>query len=1805
MMSSLSSYVTSSMLPVPVKGNWLSAEPPVLSTPTKDCLDLYEEILTEEVTAKEASFNDLHAEYEKCQKQMKELVNRLKEMQTQNTTLQNENQCLKKNISAVIKTARVEINRKEDEINRLNQRLFSSVNPRVNKHIPVPLSEPNKTSCHLESRSNRTQPKNMDSCGKSELQKHTVHPKRNDSTQSNYQPTEKDLNAGGKNSSGSSKPSCAKLFKISETDLEIQPKNMDSCGKSELQKHTVHPKRNDSTHLSYQTTEKELNAGGKNSSGSSKPSCAKLFKISETDLEKKCTEGYLNQDAAKGRKERNVECQSKDSERKQRKEECKSSSSSSASEKKIVELKENGPTSNSVTMDSGLENQATKFDLLNERNRKSLSSASHDKACSMRDRAQSKEDPRTKEKLRKPYESYSRRDSKDYDKGKGSEHRSRPTEKEDPPRRSQRASHLKDEGSYKVKTELNDHRRSSDTSRREKHSSDYNKDSKSGYRDSKLISGSKNEHKMSSKKEDQHLLNRKSVKSSRDKKDESKGSKEKEGSHRDRKEYKEFTDEGKLKELSSDKQSSEVKSLCKTDNQCKPLNTEKQVVDPNEKETSTVRDLKLSYMETLNLTLSPAKKSLSDSNTNKLPLELCDVKCGISEMNNPEPMPQVCESLQSINEVKSESSRKSNAGPIIVTNDPPIKQVTKSNINMENKTCQAKQVVDEMICTQQNQPIEETNSAPSNAVLSVANPEKADENNELHILHSDDMETSVVDVSQVIDLDSYIELDKCSGSESPFSDNVDEDSVAQTGFCQENLSPSKQLNKESEHNTNFLKNVTEPAKGICESSNSDLVEISTKEIESKQCFHDDDDSVMNIDLHFIRRVPKIISPLKSPMKPIEKLHRNDYTAKASVVRMLNKEFYYANGSTSAHLSKELNKENFQPALKNDPSSGKCSPIIISSDDMEEGEILSDVEEVTCVQAPHTTPSPKQSSVVQMNINEDSANFQREDTSLRKPNGMISPRKQSATKSKGKCKSDLKIHLLKQPNKKERKINPDNCLEEIMKTDQPSSVQDVLQMLRAIRKHIRKKYMKFKMQFTVRQYHKVIEVGTSYFITLVKKVNWTALCSLPSSLQKKLCKYIDNKMKKLKKNGIVDRIFEQHLLDMKKKLWNFVDDQLDSLFETLKIMLTKLCDKAELESINDKNRIQNNISSSVRIRGSKIKKSRQEKHKSAPISDPNLKKDPLESQCKAQVSNIKDQNNKTGRNSVSKKDSPSREPVKRPVDVESVPKSKILIEKNIKPALAGSCESQKLKPDNSGLSFNLVSDDHMGDIFKNLLNDLEALEQTKTSGEQPWVLKTPEKTNISSQKMSLNNENTPLKTSLQLPSSVSWPPHSPVQSSSFSTLEMVVNPDALDESCMLEIPFTSSSGKSLDEKPKSYSSILMEDLAVSLTVPSPLKSDSHLSFLRLGAAPEYVSEEVISAHYSDSALLEEEDVAEQDIHLTLDSDNSNSSLENTSDTSSFQCLPSEPMQAVIMEKSNDHFIVKIRRAASTSSPNSEYPVTENFSHLPPQSTNADVKDLADHLKNVNFEEHEPHGENSPHKIENNKAVDLKLLPQKDEHEITVSLFKPPKPLSPSKDSNFVSTSYSNMDQLFHSVKGKKDCEKSNLSSEQVSKGSISCKEESFESIAQVNWNDKDQDRKRKKGLKEEPLAKRRQVQCLNPETKEKNAKEHGKEKSDTLSKEKSQKKHKRSVSDGTLQLSSSPKDSSNCISAKNVIKKKGEVVVTWSRDEDRLILLNCQQLGADQKTFISLSSKMNKHPHEIEERFRQLMKLFKKCRYSAT
>lgn len=119
--------------------------------------------------------------------------------------------------------------------------------------------------------------------------------------------------------------------------------------------------------------------------------------------------------------------------------------------------------------------------------------------------------------------------------------------------------------------------------------------------------------------------------------------------------------------------------------------------------------------------------------------------------------------------------------------------------------------------------------------------------------------------------------------------------------------------------------------------------------------------------------------------------------------------------------------------------------------------------------------------------------------------------------------------------------------------------------------------------------------------------------------------------------------------------------------------------------------------------------------------------------------------------------------------------------------------------------------------------------------------------------------------------------------------------------------------------RSYS-ILAEDLAVSLTIPSPLKSDSHLSFLQPSSMHIMSTpDSVISAHISEDALLDGEDATEQDIHLALDTDNSScgssSSVASEARATPFVFKPDLPMQALVMEKSNDHFIVKIRQAST--------------------------------------------------------------------------------------------------------------------------------------------------------------------------------------------------------------------------------------------------------------------------------------------------
>ncbi|XP_069032570.1 GON-4-like protein [Embiotoca jacksoni] len=67
-----------------------------------------------------------------------------------------------------------------------------------------------------------------------------------------------------------------------------------------------------------------------------------------------------------------------------------------------------------------------------------------------------------------------------------------------------------------------------------------------------------------------------------------------------------------------------------------------------------------------------------------------------------------------------------------------------------------------------------------------------------------------------------------------------------------------------------------------------------------------------------------------------------------------------------------------------------------------------------------------------------------------------------------------------------------------------------------------------------------------------------------------------------------------------------------------------------------------------------------------------------------------------------------------------------------------------------------------------------------------------------------------------------------------------------------------------------------------------------------------------------------------------------------------------------------------------------------------------------------------------------------------------------------------------------------------------------------------------------------------------------------------------------------------------VCAKNIsLTASGEKVILWTREADRVILTTCQQEGANQNTFQSISSQLgNKTPSEVSRRFRDLMRLFR-------
>ncbi|XP_069462578.1 CASP8-associated protein 2 [Ambystoma mexicanum] len=983
------------------------------------------------------------------------------------------------------------------------------------------------------------------------------------------------------------------------------------------------------------------------------------------------------------------------------------------------------------------------------------------------------------------------------------------------------------------------------------------------------------------------------------------------------------------------------------------------------------RDPKLSFMEKLNLTLSPTKrKSIAEIEELQAVLHKARKEGATRAQKLPVPMVDVTDSKE---------QTECTVQPVSIE-----KRILEKEVPNGASSSRIKSLEKGVVCTW---PLKSSVKNTDDIVLATEMDKNGTDLHTSNVLQEahclitaidDDLETvsseeldsrSMVDDTGGSKLGSSMESDLWNGcTDRETSDNS---SGVQTVFktvCEAGMLKSKPHSANVAVNIASLKpSLTESEINIVTSLGENVNSLQTGKSETIPA-SEDESSVLSVDLNHLRNIPQVISPLTSPIRPVVKIHRLESSAMASVVRSLNKDLSLdlpAIPVSSKTLS-ELNKENQNPVWL--PEKAESTSGLL--EELEEGEILSsdDNEE----KKPSTESSANNNAGRRTSKRKDSSD---EHTSVKHQQDLKKRRTQTHPIEKS-----AKMTSPKSPARKTRaniaprdisltpkemgsaKMVLSHDTGEVKKLTVPFTVREVMQMLRIIRNDIRKKYMKFKVQFSLRQFHGFIETSVVHFTLFLKDVDWSRMCSSSECLIQKLSKTIEFRLGNVKSNGIVDRIFGQHVLDMKKKLWKFVDDQLDYLFEKIKVLLVKLCDLAKGDSGSEdcfpilqqkrsitymgdilkattkvyKTKSQNGEESSA----PKIRDLQSEKcQRVIPLFQNSKKQDASKSTFKTDrplLNRIEE--SATNLSQCEKDNSPSSSD--KALDTRYEKEAAFKKERS---AHKFDVTSELLRDQQtSSLTYDLVSDAHMGEIFRRLLKDQNLIEENTSS------LEKSELEPVASEKTSaVNVQNVicvpvaadTVQEEAFLQSGTPDGSSSPVtplkKSPSLSSmLKMPVHPDILDESCMLEIPTFSYANKdnaSFEERDKSYISLLAEDLAVSLTVPSPLKSDGHLSFLQTGTAP--TPEEVINAHYSEDALLDEEDATEQDIHLALESDNSSShsscssSWANRAVPPGFQYHPKQPMQAVIMEKSNDHFIVKIRRALPAASADDEISLTD--------------------------------------------------------------------------------------------------------------------------------------------------------------------------------------------------------------------------------------------------------------------------------------
>ncbi|XP_059033048.1 CASP8-associated protein 2 isoform X1 [Mustela lutreola] len=1917
---------------------------------SRNCLDLYEEILTEEGTAKEATYNDLQVEYGKCQLQMKELMKKFKEIQTQNFSLKNENQSLKKNISALIKTARVEINRKDEEINNLHQRLSEFSHFR-NNHKTARVADIVKTK-DLKSRS-----PHLDDCSKTDLR------------------VKSDVSKDGHHSTSLPNPEKeGKSYCEKKSTLYLPPS---------IEKHCTNGIWSRSHYQVGEGISSEDNRRGRKDIRHSQYSRGtdRIWK----DLNTSCGDG----------EPRNIET----SQRLQGRPE-KYGKGEPKAESKNSKFKSN-----------------TDLDYKNERissswEKETFRERSYTRMDSQSDKKLERQSERSQNTNRKELKSQDKEERKADQKSKSV------VKDQDHWRRSERA--LLPHSKSEIKSSHNsskyhlEERRGREDCKRDRGVSNHS--FQEGRCPSFLSSSRAHKHIDSKEVDAVHQWENTPLKAERhrteDKRKRERESKEESRHIRSEKrtptEHLQKTNKEIKKTTTDLKRQNEPKSdkgeVSNTDVSQGTDNKElviKADIGPNE-----TKDLKLSFMEKLNLTLSPAKKQpVSQDNHHKITSipkssGICDLECLVhattvtcvslvnehtteemeSKLSEPKDALAAVSEVRTSNperKIEEESSLLVKSDENTVDCDVPICH-TETSFSAPVEMKQTESMFPSP--AEKEQTINDTKAAVPVVVDILQTNVSQNFGLELDTKKNDDVNSCV---SGGMGMKEAFSIEVAESS-----DSILQPSVEETGILP--IALSEDGNRKFEPSlvdTPLVesKSCLEPSslKETLESSlqQTELMDNKMEIGETNSVYNDDENSVLSIDFNHLRPIPEAISPLNSPVRPVAKVLRLESPSQVLLCNNSHKDIFPPNSAQSTSKSKsDLNKENQKPICKSDKFADTDSHKNSSLDELEEGEIISDNEKSKPQKSFEKSVTPRTSAEVQNT--KTSPGSRKSTLHLGKETRKTSSIKIHQTKSKWNKRRSESSRSSK--TEKKDKTMSTSSLEKIVPIiAAPSSVREIMHMLRMIRKHVRKNYMKFKVKFSLMQFHRIIESATLSFTSLIKHLDLSKISKSMATLQNNLCDVIESKLKQVKKNGIVDRLFEQQLPDMKKKLWKFVDEQLDYLFAKLKKILVKFCDSINFGSDSDEgkrekinkekaqysNGQKGNVDcSSKEMLKEKSPKSEdsanckslpgckksEEKHQDQNNFNINTAKRDIKKSCNTSFDNIK--NSQSEEHSLE----PNRPGTPKPEKTEgnTIEDTQTSQHAALKPERSFEILTEQQA---SSLTFNLVSDAQMGEIFKSLLQGSDLLDNSVNCNEKSeWELKTPEKQLLES----LKCESIPACTTDELVSGVvspcpkmisddNWSLLSSEKGPSLSSgLSLPVHPDVLDESCMFDVSTNIALSKdnvcSSEKSKPCISSILLEDLAVSLTVPSPLKSDGHLSFLKPEVLSSSTPEEVISAHFSEDALLEEEDASEQDIHLALESDNSSSKSSCSSSWTSrsvapgFQYHPNLPMHAVIMEKSNDHFIVKIRRAAPSTSPSLKQNAVadESLASLPGVEKDTDKAAEKDYVSCQNGVFKSAEELNSDNNVDSSKSAheeqdcmietqvpdiyeflkdasgkvghsnevtdecfklhqvwepkvpeSIEELPRMEEISHSVEDHLPNTYIDLTKDSvtetknlgEFIEVTVLNIDQLGCSEGGLDQSAQilgemqpdtvdafidltQDVSSESKNEGNCpalavehfecqvicvdedNCKEEKvqvadrpLECIVEETYIDLTSEppsshEVKKDDLKSEPASnsddsvlpgaldnapkKRKNLSDLNHcnkkqrketdlssrektkkitqdsgENVEAHRKKANKKKDPAVSKEPS------SSSPGIKDLSAASATSPKSLSAKNVIKKKGEIIVLWTRNDDREILLECQKRGPSLKTFSYLAAKLNKDPYQVSERFQQLMKLFEKSK----